>query len=314
MTLVILLGLGAGLGALGIVRALRPAPQSATAVLAALDGAVAARAPARSRAEDPAGAAPASWVRPDRVLGTRMARAVDDGRLPSWTEPARQVVGQWLSVCETTMAELCSQVVLGAGAGLVIPVLLMAVATAARTTLPAVVPIALGLLVGAVCAAVPVLSLRSEARDAQRSARTVVASYLDLVVLGLAGGMGVEGALHAAAGVADDRFSHRIAEALARARHAGAPPWRALAALGAEVGVPELTELSAAVGLAGTEGARIRQTLASKSASIRRHQLAEAETEANTLTERLFVPGAFLLVGFLLFVGYPAVARIVGGF
>jgi hypothetical protein len=312
MTVVILLGLGAGLGALGIVRALRPAPQHAAAVLAALDGAVAARAQARGRTD--AGGARDGRFRPDRLLGMRMARAVDDGRLPSWTEPGRQALGQWLSVCDTTMVELCSQVVLGAGAGLVIPALFVAVATVARTAIPAVVPIAFGAVVSAVCAAVPVLSLRSEARDAQRAARTVVASYLDLVVLGLAGGMGVEGALHAAAGVADDPFSRRIGEALGRARHAGAPPWRALASLGSEVGVPELTELSAAVGLAGTEGARIRQTLASKSASIRRHQLADAETEANTLTERLFVPGAFLLVGFLLFVGYPAVARIVGGF
>ena len=39
-----------------------------------------------------------------------------------------------------------------------------------------------------------------------------------------------------------------------------------------------------------------------------------AEAEANALTERLFLPGAFLLVGFLLFVGYPAFTRIASGF
>jgi tight adherence protein C len=66
--------------------------------------------------------------------------------------------------------------------------------------------------------------------------------------------------------------------------------------------------------LAGSEGARVRSTLAAKAASIRRHDLSDAESEANTLTERLFVPGALLLVGFLLFVGYPAVARIASGF
>jgi hypothetical protein len=32
------------------------------------------------------------------------------------------------------------------------------------------------------------------------------------------------------------------------------------------------------------------------------------------MTERLFVPGALLLIGFLCFVGYPALTRILGGF
>jgi hypothetical protein len=32
------------------------------------------------------------------------------------------------------------------------------------------------------------------------------------------------------------------------------------------------------------------------------------------MTERLFVPGALLLLGFLLFIGYPAFHRILGGF
>ena len=142
----------------------------------------------------------------------------------------------------------------------------------------------------------------------------VTAAYLDLVVLALAGGMGIEGALHAAAAVAQGDFSSRVVDALELARDAGETPWQALADLGEDLGVPELVELAAAVRLAGTEGARIRNTLAVKAASMRRHELAEVETEANTVTERLFLPGVLLLVGFLVFVGYPAVARITGGF
>jgi hypothetical protein len=80
------------------------------------------------------------------------------------------------------------------------------------------------------------------------------------------------------------------------------------------LGVGELSEIAAAVSLAGSEGARIRSTLTAKAASIRRHELADAEAEANAVTERLFLPGVLLLVGFLLFIGYPAYARIAGGF
>jgi hypothetical protein len=32
------------------------------------------------------------------------------------------------------------------------------------------------------------------------------------------------------------------------------------------------------------------------------------------MTERLFLPGALLLLGFLVFIGYPAVDRILSGF
>jgi hypothetical protein len=90
-------------------------------------------------------------------------------------------------------------------------------------------------------------------------------------------------------------------------------PWIALGQLGEEIGVVELVELSTTLQLAGTEGARILQSLSARSVSLRRHEQADAESAANATTERLFFPGALLLVGFLLFVGYPAFARIIGG-
>jgi tight adherence protein C len=132
--------------------------------------------------------------------------------------------------------------------------------------------------------------------------------------LSLAGGMGVESALIAAAEIGDGHVSRRIARALALSRDSGETPWSALDRLGRELGIGELNEIAAAVSLAGSEGARIRSTLAAKAASIRRHELADAEAEANALTERLFLPGVLLMVGFLLFIGYPAYARITGGF
>jgi tight adherence protein C len=105
-----------------------------------------------------------------------------------------------------------------------------------------------------------------------------------------------------------------MGRALATARESGTAPWAALEALGREIRVPELVELATTVQLAGTEGARIRQSLSARAASLRRHEQAEAESAANAMTERLFLPGALLLVGFLVFVGYPAFTRILVGF
>lgn len=137
---------------------------------------------------------------------------------------------------------------------------------------------------------------------------------MDLVVLSLAGGVGVEGALFQASQVSSDWAAQTMARSLHAARDGGRSPWAALGQLGRDLGVPELSELAATLQLAGTEGARIRQALHARAVTLRRHEQAEAESAANATTERLFLPGALLLIGFLLFVGYPAFSRILGGF
>ena len=83
-------------------------------------------------------------------------------------------------------------------------------------------------------------------------------------------------------------------------------PWDGLGRLGSELGVDELEELAASLLLAGTEGARIKASLSAKSASLRRRQTAEAQGRANAITERLFVPAIVLMVGFVVFLIYPA--------
>jgi Flp pilus assembly protein TadB len=171
-----------------------------------------------------------------------------------------------------------------------------------------------------VCVAAPLgvtivfSALFRRAAERRRHVRVVVGSFVDLVVLSLAGGVGIDGALHAASQVTPDWAARRMSKALLTARDSGTAPWAALGALGEELGVDELVELSTTVQLAGTEGARIRQALTARGASLRRHEQADAESAANAMTERLFFPGALLLLGFLVFIGYPAIQRILGGF
>ncbi len=157
------------------------------------------------------------------------------------------------------------------------------------------------------------MGLMRRAKERRRHFRSVVGSFVDLVVLSLAGGVGVEGALLAATQISSDWAVNQMGRVLLRARESGASPWEALGRLGRELGVSELEELASSLQLAGTEGARIRQSLSARAVSLRRHEQAEAESSANATTERLFLPGALLLVGFLLFVGYPAFSRILGG-
>ena len=57
----------------------------------------------------------------------------------------------------------------------------------------------------------------------------------------------------------------------------------------------------------------MRASLAAKGASLRAHELAEAETAAQAATERMSLPVVLLFAGFLAFVGYPAVEHVLTG-
>jgi Flp pilus assembly protein TadB len=219
-----------------------------------------------------------------------------------------------LSITGTSPVQLASRVVAAAGAGLLAPPLIWAGAEAAGLSASAVLPILLALVLIPVGAAFPIMLLNADAKDRRQHFRTVIGTYVDLVVLSLAGGAGIEESLLSASSVSSDWAAKRISKALLLARDAGESAWEALSGLGRELDVPELIELSATLQLAGTEGARVRQSLSARAVSLRRHEQAEAESTANAMTERLFLPGTLLLLGFLLFIGYPAFSRILAGF
>ena len=302
--------IGTALSIIGLIGAVRPRRLSASAVLESAHRPRSEQSSVdlvRSRA-DGADVPARRVLRPDMTIARKLVAYVEErSRVPA-------EVASWCATADRRLEEVVAQMVLGTLCGVLVPFAIVALDIPTGGHLPTVVPVWAGVSFVLAGAVVPVISLRSEARASRRTARAVISSFLDLVTLCLAGGMGIEGALHAAAGVAQDRLSGRLRQTLSSARDRGETPWQALAALGRELRIDELTELSAAVALAGTEGARIRSTLSAKAASIRRHQLSEAEAEANTITERLFLPGMLLLFGFLLFVGYPAVSKILGGF
>jgi len=121
------------------------------------------------------------------------------------------------------------------------------------------------------------------------------------------------GVLVRASGRDDNRRPGLAHRALDQARLARQTPWAALGRLGQQLGVIELSELAASVALAGTEGAKVRSSLAAKAASLRTHQLAEAETADQAASERMSLPVVLLFAGFLLFLGYPAVQKVLTG-
>ena len=302
MTPVVVLGMCAGLGLVGVGAGLRRTRPSLESVLASLE-----RPPGLGRVTPPG-------IRTGPVgvtVGRAVAAQVLEGRWSTSSWVASILAD--LDVAGVDPAAFATRLVVVAGAGALGPFVLWLAVAAVGLAPPAGIA-----LLGAVVAVpsgevLSVTGLARRARERRRHVVVVTSSFVDLVVLGLAGGVGIDGALHAAAQVSPDWASRRIGTALAAAREGGTTPWAALEELGRRLRVPQLVELATTVQLAGTEGARVRQALAARATSLRRHEQADAESAANAMTERLFLPGALLLVGFLLFVGYPAVHRILGG-
>lgn len=197
--------------------------------------------------------------------------------------------------------------------GLTLPVLLGIMWSVLGVGISLTVPAVGGLVLGIFFFFAPDLTLRSEAAERRKEFKRALGSFLDLVVISLAGGAGVESALRDAAGVGRGWAYAQIHNALDVTSLTGETPWAALARLGTEVGVPELVELSSSVSLAGTEGARVRESLGVKASSLRDHALAEAEAEAESTTEKMAMPVVLLFLGFLVLIGFPALDLILTG-
>ncbi|MBS3939872.1 MAG: type II secretion system F family protein [Actinobacteria bacterium] len=158
----------------------------------------------------------------------------------------------------------------------------------------------------------PDLLMRRRAAERRRGFRYALSSYLDLVNVILAAGAGVETALADAADAGHGWAFAQLRSALARARLAGESPWRAFRRLGEDLDLPELRETASGLALAGTHGARVRASLQARAQAMRSRDLADMEGHAEAATERMSVPSVVLVVGFIVFVGYPAAYEILG--
>jgi Flp pilus assembly protein TadB len=181
----------------------------------------------------------------------------------------------------------------------------------AGVPLPSAIPALAAVLFAAFGFFLPDLALRQEATARRRDFRRSVGVFLDLVSMNLAGGRGLPEALLAAASVGDHWSMIRIRQALANARLYGTTPWAALGALGEEINVEELKELSGALVLAADDGAKIRSSLSARAATLRRRELTQAEGEEGEKSQSMLVAQMLISTAFLLFLGYPAVSQLL---
>lgn len=215
-----------------------------------------------------------------------------------------------LRISGRTVESLSLRRVLGAGLGLGLALVPGLAVAASGLGVPLGAVLAAAVAAAAVGFVAPVAGLRAEAERRRRSFRYAFSAFLDLCAVALSSGAAVEEALVASATSGRGAAFDEIRQSLDAARRSGASPWAALGRLGAELDLDEVRELGATLALAGTEGARARDSLLAKSTSLRRRRLAEAEASAARRIEAARIPLALQFFAFAALVMAPAMARV----
>lgn len=289
----VVLAAGAGAGCWLVIRALSPRPARLDALVGQLN---------RPGLH-------ATWA-PPRLEGVSDRARRLAARLLAGSGPEDSKQRQLLRLTERTPERHALDKIVGSAGGGAAAAIGSAGLVVVGIAPPTAVLVVLTLAVSVGGFLLPDALLREEAERRRRAFRHALSSYLDLVNVILAAGGGIETSLHAAAEAGDGWAFAAIRQALDRSRLTNRTPWDTFGQLGDELGVDELRELAASVALARSQGARIRQSLAAKADSLRGHQVAETEASAEAATERMTIPVAVLLFGFLVFVAYPAVQQI----
>lgn len=206
------------------------------------------------------------------------------------------------------LAEKATLVVTGLFLPVVVELLLALADVGGSWEMPAIA----GVLLAVVGFVLPDLTVRREAERRRSTFRHALGAYLNLIRVLLAGGAGIDGALSDAVNIGRGWAFGHLRQALTSARLTRTTPWSTLGQLGIELDVPQLCELAASLNLAGTEGARVRASLAAKAAALRTRELTDAEGDAQAATERMSLPVVMLVTAFLIFIGFPAFAQVMG--
>ena len=291
----VLLGALCGCGLYVFIRALVPSRPGAAAQVARIDA-------LRARGQFGAPAAPPNALR-ERV-GWQVAQFYTRR---GWEQRS---IRADLSLLERSWHQfLATKVGLGA-AGFLIGPFVFGITWLWGLHVTALVPLWLALAFAGLFFVLPDLEVRRDAATKREDFRRVVAAYLDLVSMNLAGGRGLPEALMSAAEISDGWALRRLRDCLTDARLSGIPQWTALGNLGSDLGIKELTDLGAALNLVADDGAKVRASLSSRAETMRRREIAEMEGKAGARSQSMLVAQMLLCAGFLIFILYPATVRI----
>ena len=303
MIAAVLAGCLVGAGLLAVVWRLLPLRPSPVAELARFEAAQSVDAPIiRGPGTDEA---TTGLARRQEVMGRWAARQLARRGIEFTT------LRQDLALLGRTYEHTLGRKITLALTGLLLAAAVVVTLAQVGSPLPAGFPLVLGVLLAATFFWLPDLEARREAARRREEFRKSLSGYLDLVQLEMAGEAAPAEALPSAANLGESWPFALIRATIYRARQAGRSPWLALADLGDRVGVRELRDLGQLINLVAHDGARVRSTLAARAQTMRRRELADLQVQAGRADQSLRMTQIIIGLGFVLFIGYPAIVAIL---
>jgi Type II secretion system (T2SS), protein F len=282
-------GAVAGTGLLAIVRELLPATPSLGPTLARLQ--------------------------PGFAAGTRGRKAPKlatvEASLGSWGWLAKYITppSTDLAILGKGTDEYLTSLGTSAVIGLIAPSVVMFLFALAGLSPHVVAPIALGPVCAALFAFAAHRAVLKKAVLARREFARAFCTYLDLVVLELSSAGPVQ-ALERAAKICHGWVFERISDALTQAQMQVTLPWEQLRVLAEQIAVTELHDFAAIMRSAGDSGAHVQETLHEQAEALRDRLRTDALGRAETVSAKLEMPAAVLVIVLAVFMIYPLLARL----
>lgn len=267
--------------------------------------------------------------RPDLLAALNPAGRTQS-RNPSDTDDDGTLLGPWQRRIETALAAtrlatpdadlrvigmtrgeyLLTRIALSLVALLVAPLYVLIFA-AFHLTIPAVIPAGAGVLLAALVWVAVAGNIETKAENARRDMRHALVSYLQLVALHRAAGLGIGAAMDQAGAASSTWAFRRITVATNSATRAGHQHWHGIATLADELGIDELSDLSAIAHSSGAHGATIYTTLMTRATSLRDQLQADDLAAAQVASGRMSIPKALLSMATMAFLIYPAITTLM---
>ncbi|MEU5137109.1 type II secretion system F family protein [Streptomyces californicus] len=197
--------------------------------------------------------------------------------------------------------------------GLLLPVLGVGLANLAGFPFPMAIPAVAGIGLAVIFWLIPDLQLKQQATEAKQDFRYAVKAYLRLVQLEREAGAAPTQALKRAAEVGEGWVFSKIRDTITRSELDGISPWEGLKRLSLELDVPELGAPADIIAIAGEDGAAVGDTLGAQAKSLSGALVTSAKAQANMASEKMVMPVAMLVMIMTVYIGYPAIARIMAG-
>ena len=172
--------------------------------------------------------------------------------------------------------------------------------------------IAVAVFLGLAVYFVPDVQLKKKAEERREEFSESLTAFVSLVAVSISGGGGVNTAMGDAAKLGGGWPFRTLQRSIEESQLHGESPWAGFDTLGQQLKIVPLIELAGALGLAGGSGARVTDTLRARAESARGRELADATTAAEKKSESMNIPVAAMVLGWAGFMGYPAVAGLLG--